>query len=214
MGPFETILLDGISRGHLPNRTQTARDWYRASAKDFGARIRNADDDDKHQRVDYGRINPTSFLRTYSTDLTTVMKPGSMYMYWYDPKYKEELPFYDRFPLIFPFRVESDRFFALNLHYLNLPLRAKLMDALYDLTNNKAYDETTRLKISYKILSSASKFRWFKPCVKQYLKGHVESKFLYVHPDSWDQALFMPLERFVKASKSQVWSESKASLNI
>jgi hypothetical protein len=134
-------------------------------------------------------------------------------MYLYDPKTKDDLPYYDRFPLIFPFRVESDRFWGINLHYLPLPFRAKLMDALYDIANNKRYDETTKLRLSYQVLNSASKFKYFRPCVKQYLFNRMQSKFVYVYPSEWDIALFLPLERFEKASKVQVWAQSKKQIS-
>jgi len=31
------------------------------------------------------------------------VEPGGMYMFLYDPKTKAKLPYFDRFPLIFPF---------------------------------------------------------------------------------------------------------------
>ncbi len=72
---------------------------------------------------------------------------GGMYMYLYDAKTKSKLPYYDRMPLIFPYKKVKGGFFGLNMHYLPLPLRANLMDALYDTANNNRYDETTKLKI-------------------------------------------------------------------
>lgn len=213
MGTFESILQGGISRGHIPARTQQSRDWYRSAAKDFGARLRGGDLENA-KRVDYARLNPSVLLRENQSHLTTNIIPGNMYMYYYDPKFKETLPFYDRFPMIFPFRVQADRFWGINLHYLPLQYRAILMDGLYDLTNNKKYDETTRINLSYKILNNAAKFRYFKPCVKQYLKSHVESKFLYITPDTWDVALFLPLEKFEKKTKAQVWANSREKLRV
>ena len=213
MGVFEKILHDGISRGVLPARTQSARDWYRDAAKNFAGSIRAATPKSK-ERVDYARINERKFITENSRHAATTILPGSMYMYMYDPKYKDELPFYDTFPLVLPFRVTKDHIYALNLHYLPLPLRAKLFDALYDLTNNKKFDHTTKLKISYQILNKASKFKLFKPCVKCYLKSHIQSKFLYIEPEFFDICLFLPLERFKKASKTQVWADSKRKLRV
>ena len=86
------------------------------------------------------------------------------------------------------------------------------MDSLYDLVTNQRYDESTRLKLSYEMLNKAAKFRYFKPCVKQYLKSHLQSRFLYVYPSEWDIAIFLPTERFAKASKSQVYAQSKKML--
>lgn len=210
MGVFSTILQAGLSRGHIPAKTQSARNWYREAAKNYGGRIRASGPN--AGRVDYGRINETSFMRENQSQLATSVLPGNMYMYMYDPKHKDTLPFYDRFPLIFPIHIAKDRFWGINIHYLPLPMRAMLLDALYDLTNNKKFDETTKLKLSYQILNKAAKFKWFKPCVKCYLKSHMRSRPLYILPEQWDVAIFLPVERFSKANKSQVWADSKSKI--
>jgi len=188
---FDEILTKGIRAGQIPARTTSAREWYRNTAKGWG------------------RVNERRLINSDVTRVSEVVKPGQMYMYMYDPKHKDTLPFYDRFPLIFPFKVASDRFWGINLHYLPLPLRAKLMDALYDTVSNTRYDESTKLKISYDILNKAAKFKYFKPCIKEYLFSHMQTKFMYIYPSEWDIALFLPLERFSKASKSTVWASSK-----
>jgi hypothetical protein len=130
-------------------------------------------------------------------------------MYYYDPKHKETLAYYDRFPLVFPFRKVQGGFYGLNLHYLPPQLRARLMDGLYDYANNTRYDESTKIKMNYSLLQNVSKLKFFEPCVKMYLDEHVRSRFMYIYPSEWDVALFLPTERFAKKSKTQVWAESK-----
>lgn len=194
-GIFDEIITKGVRQGQIPARTQDARNWYRNIASN------------------YGRINEKRFVQGEVDRMKITAKPGNMYMYLYNPKWKEELPYYDRFPVIFPFRVESDRFWGINLHYLPIPLRAKLMDSLYDITNNNRFDESTKLRMSYQILNSASKFRYFKPCIKQYLFSNLVSKFIYIYPSEWDIAIFLPLERFEKANKQQVWSITRKQVS-
>lgn len=188
---FDKIITQGVRAGQIPARTDKARNWYRDTASE------------------YGRVNERKLISGNPTRAVSTIKPGDMYMFMYDPKYKDTLPYYDRFPLIFPFHVQHDRFWGLNLHYLPHRQRAALMDALYDLSNNSRYDESTKLNISYTILNRSSKLRWFKPCVKQYLYSQLNSKFLYVYPSEWDIALFLPLERFSKAPTARVWFQSK-----
>ena len=160
--------------------------------------------------------NPQSLLTTNSerkeNRLVTKLSVGRMYLFHYDPKTKDTLPYYDRFPLIFPFRKVDDGFYGINLHYLPHVLRARLMDSLYTLVNNTNNDDTTKLKISYQILDSSSRFKYFKPCVKHYLNSHVKSRFLWVPADHWKTALFLPLERFEKASTTTVWKQSRRSV--
>ena len=134
---------------------------------------------------------------------------GKMYTFFYDPKYKDVLPYYDMFPLIFLVDFKENGFLGINLHYLPPVLRAKLMDSLYQTINNTKYDDTTKLRISYQILASASKYRWFKPCLKHYLWDHVQGNYLNIEPTNWDSALMLPTEQFRKATRDKVWRESR-----
>lgn len=187
---FDEILTKGIRAGQIPAREQKAREWYREQAKS------------------QGKVNEARFMKDKDR-LTGRPVIGNMYMFYYDAKHKDTLPYFDRFPLVFPYKKVPGGFMGINLHYLPLKQRAMLMDALYDTATNKNYDESTKLKINYQILSKASKFRFFRPCVKHYLTGQLKSRFLYVYPSEWDMALFMPLERFQGASKATVFKDSK-----
>jgi hypothetical protein len=157
--------------------------------------------------------NPKQLVTQQSDRIVTALTVGRMYLFMYDPKMKDDLPYYDRFPLVFPFRRVNGGFYGINMHYLPHVLRAKLMDSLYTLSNNKNNDDSTKLKLSYNLLNNASKFRYFKPCVKHYLNSHVKTRFLWVPTDQWETALFLPLERFVGASKQQVWRDSREMVN-
>jgi hypothetical protein len=116
------------------------------------------------------------------------------------------------FPLIFPVEMQNDGFLGINFHYLPLALRAKLMDALYTTINNRKYDDTTRVKISYDILKGVSKFNAFKPTLKKYLRTQIQSNFLQIASKEWDIALFLPTENFKKARKEQVWADSRKKI--
>lgn len=194
---FSDIASSGKKAG-VKIGSKEAIDWFRAKA----LAIRSA--------------NPKLIIsKSPKIKRKTSIGPGSMgqmFLFSYDPKGKETLPFYDTYPLVFPIEYYGDSFLGLNMHYLPPVLRARLMDALYDTINNNDYDEGTMLKISYKILAGASQFSYFKPCVKKYLFNHVGSSFMYINPDEWDIALMLPTERFAKASKSQVWADSRSKV--
>jgi hypothetical protein len=134
---------------------------------------------------------------------------GRMFHFFYDPKHKKTLPYYDRFPLIFMVEKAEGGFYGLNLHYLPHKERAIFFDRLLDYTNNKRYDESTRLRLKYDLLKGSSKLKYFAPCFKHYLTKHVKSKIVEVPADQWEQVIFLPSEQFKKASKSSVWQESK-----
>lgn len=188
---FDDILLKGMRSGQIPARTSSAREWYRNKAKEVG------------------KLKETVILRDSKERIRTRFGLGNMYFFMYDPKHKATLPYYDTFPLIFPIEVKPGKILGLNFHYLPLPLRAKLMDALYDNVTNEKYDETTKMKINYGILKSVSKYKEFKPTLKMYLTSHIRSKLIYVNPSEWDIALFLAVAQFEKKSQTQVWAESR-----
>jgi hypothetical protein len=188
---FDDLLLKGIRAGQVPARTQTARDWYRNQSK----QVRT--------------INETDLLKQSTDRLESRFRIGHMYQFIYDPKHKKTLPYYDRFPLIFPINKAKGGFLGINFHYLPLPLRAKLMDALYEVATNDRYDESTKLNISYKTLAGVSKYREFAPTVKHYLTAQVRSRMLYIAPAEWDIALWLPSAKFTGATQTQVWADSR-----
>ena len=188
---FDEILSKGIRSGQIPARTSTAREWFRDKAKDAG------------------KVSEQNILRGDTDRLKSRSTIGKMYFFMYDAKHKATLPYYDKFPLIFPVDRVQGGFYGINFHYLPLKLRAQLMDALYDVTNNQRYDESTKLKLSYGILKGAEKFSLFKPTFKRYLTSQVRSRFVEVYPSEWDIALFLNSEQFVGASKTKVWADSR-----
>ena len=137
---------------------------------------------------------------------------GRMYMYFYDPKTKDTLPYYDRFPLIIMVGPAPRGFMGLNLHYLPLDVRAKFLDALLGTINNERYDESTRFRLSYDMLKRASRLRAFKPCLKRYLSSHVRSRLALVPAPEWEIATFLPTADFEKASSSEVYKDSRRKM--
>jgi hypothetical protein len=190
---FQTLANKGNAKG-LTAGSKEAAAWFRETASNI-------------KTVSVPKLMNDKENVTNKIKITDI---GRMFMYSYDPKGKQTLPYYDKFPLIILVSVDSDGFHGLNLHYLPPFLRAKLMDALFSLRNNNKYDDSTKLaKISYEVLSSASKFKYFAPCFKRYLYSHLQSNFLYVSPENWDKALMLPTERFAKMSKDKVFKESQ-----
>lgn len=154
-------------------------------------------------------ITPPKVLKGDPSALKTGVMPGKLYMFLYDPKGKADLPYYDKFPLVFPFRKVEGGFLGLNMHYLPYQLRIRLLDRLMVFQSNSKMDETTRLKYSWAMIEGVSKFAPAKPCVKHYLTGHVRSPFRQISADDWATAMLLPVERFTGATKESVWVDSK-----
>jgi len=133
---------------------------------------------------------------------------GGLYCFYYDPKTKDQLPYYDRFPLVLILDRHPDGFTGLNLHYLPLKYRVAFLNKLMGYAQYKEEDEIKRLRVTYDILSSSKRFREFRPCFKRYLYDHVQSKILAIQPDEWETAVFLPMQQFKKAKPQKVWQES------
>jgi hypothetical protein len=141
--------------------------------------------------------------------LSSRIVPGNMYLFMYDPKYKETLPYYDAVPLVLPFRTVPDGFLGINLHYLPYLARFRLLGELSKLTTDKKITEKTRIEISWQILNSSSKYLAATACVKHYLNDHLRSRFLKINYNDWITASMLPVESFRKVKKEKVWQETK-----
>ena len=110
--------------------------------------------------------------------------------------------------------IRDGGFKGLNLHYIPPVLRAKFLDSLLDVVNNKKYDESTRFTLTYRLLKGAARFRFFKPCFKHYLLDHVKSRFAQVPAPEWEIATFLPTASWKKSSAGRVYSDSRKIANV
>lgn len=157
---------------------------------------------------EHPKVNRSELLRTPQVKHHTPMKgleSGHLYLYNYDPKWKAELDVYDTYPCVIPFRVEKDRFWGINFHYLPYKQRAQLLDLLYNITNNKRFDETTKFKITYQVLQKIAKKSLYEDTIHCYLKRKVKSRMLYVLPEEWPIAISLPIAR-MKGPKAQQYT--------
>ena len=190
---FQKLELAAFRKGITP-RTAESRAWFQKQAGYLG------------------RINNNALLKEPALKTESEQIPGGMFMYFYDPKTKATLPYYDKFPLTIIVGPAPGGFTGLNLHYLPMVLRAKLLDALMDITSDKKYDDNTKFNLSYNTLKKASKMRYFKPCFKRYLTANVKSRFARVPASEWEIATFLPTASFEKESKTTVWADSRGMI--
>ena len=134
---------------------------------------------------------------------------GRMSMFFYDPKFKTRLPYYDTFPLVLPLEKYNDGFLGVNFHYLPIPLRIRLLDRLVDYSNNTKFDESTSLDVDYQKLKNIN---LIKPTLHKYLAGYTKSQFRRIDADEFTVAALLPVQRFQKASDKEVWRESRSMI--
>ena len=169
--------------GERPRSTE----WYKDKIKEFGtpSSLDLIRDGKKSTRPFFGRLN----------------------MFLYDPKFKKTLPYYDTFPLVLPIENYPDGFLGINLHYLPIPLRTRLLDRLYEFSSNDKFDSTTRLTATYNTVKNIS---LIKPTLKKYLYNFVETQYRRIDADEFVVATLLPVQRFTKATSRKVWRDSRS----
>ena len=170
-------------------RSKQARDWLRSKIGDL-------------------KPTPQKLMQDRERQ-TTSHFIGHMYYFYYDPKTKDKLPYYDKFPLVLPIQLYPDGFLGLNLHYIHPKQRIILLDKLSEHATDNRFDAQTKLRLNYQMLAAFSKAYEATPCIKRYLGSHVQSRFVEIPADEWDIAALLPVEQFEKATKNKVWADSR-----
>jgi len=186
---FQKVEFEAFRAGITP-RTRESRAWFR-------------------KRVQNIKVNRRDLMNSEMIEQRPRSEIGSMFMFFYDAKTRDKLPYWDSFPLVIAVGPAPKGFYGLNLHYLPIPLRAKFLDNLMDITNNKRFDTTTTFSVSYQYLKSASKMRYFKPCFKHYLTSQVEGQLSYIPPPEWEIATFLPAAQWQKGGQSQAYKDAR-----
>ena len=141
--------------------------------------------------------------------LTSRIMPGKLYSFYYMPKHYDTLPYYDTFPLVFPYDKYDNGFIGLNMHYLDYQARFALFRELLKVSGRRGLNETTILNYNWSLIKDMAKLAPAQACIKRYLIDHVKSPFLEFSPTDWPTVMTLPVERFVGANKQQVWADSK-----
>lgn len=185
---MSTFFSNYVEQSFTDQKVLDARNWFREQAQEV-------------ERLDTKKI-----IKENASKAVSRIQRGHLYLFRYDPKLKESLPYYDVFPIIFVIDKKPDGFLGLNMHYLPYVYRAKLMDALYEFVTGQ--EDVQKIKTSYKILTSVPKLKYFRPCLKYYLNNNIKSRFLHIDPKEWDTAVFLPLHKFIKATVQTVHRDS------
>lgn len=153
-------------------------------------------------------IRPDNFVHGHREFVRSRVYEGFMYAFMYDPKTKDKLPYYDRFPLIFVFKTFKDGFIGVNLHYLPPKQRAIFYQSILTKLVDNKYNMRTRIQLSWDILKALQSRRYLKGIVKRYRYANLDSRILKIPSDVWEVALMLPTEAFVKEVRATVWRET------
>lgn len=172
-------------------------DWYKTQVRELGGQ---------------GKVNTNTLLR--QGKLTSIVIPGFMYLFKYDPKDKD-VPYYDMFPLIIPFKKIRGGFLGINFHYMPYMMRVNILKEFNRYATTKEITERTRVRLSYSLLESNRIFKFIKPTIRHYLNQQVRSRFLLIPFSDWVVASQLPVQRFKKSTMENVWRDTrKKTLNV
>ena len=173
---------------------QTARKWFVNQARSLNTR-------------------PRSILTSEQENLTNKIRLGYLYLFFYEPKHRSKLEYFDKYPLVIPIELKENGFTGLNLHYISPSQRLVLIENLRPLIMNENVSTRQHLRVSRRILQSSKRYKYYKPCIKNYLYNNCKSLFLKINSEDWETALMLPTERFIKRTKKDVWKESWRTIN-
>jgi len=184
---------DALRTGTFGAEVKRSAQWFQTKIKGLKGTLRNQ----------WSSTNAPKFYREAETKVNPKVlrlraNLGDLFAYYYRPKHLMTLPYYDQFPLIMLLKYEKDTFLGLNFHYLNPRLRAILLDRV-------------TAKVGQGIIKweKIARIPQVEPCVKRYRYDHIVRKVIPIEEKENEIAIFLPLERFKKASKSKVWADSR-----
>ena len=184
---------DAVRTGTVGTEVKRSAKWFQNKIKGLTGSLRNQ----------WSTTNAPKFYRESENKMSPKVlrlraNLGDLFAYYYNPKHRLTLPYYDQFPLIMLIGYEKETFLGLNFHYLNPKIRAILLD--------KVTAKIGRGIINWKKIAMIPQV---EPTVKRYRYDHIVRKVIPIEEQEKEIAIFLPLERFKKAGKSKVWADSR-----
>lgn len=161
-------------------------------------------------------MNQGKFISEQNRKMVRGLMPGKMFFFGYNPKTKQELMFWDEFPIVLFLHFVQDGFLGLNFHYLPPNKRALFLNNLIKNVNNPNWAKTKNdgssfmpdslIKVTYPFIRGKGDLHFFKPCIKRYYMQQITTKIAFIPPTEWKTVPFFPLDRFRGLNKASVWS--------
>lgn len=189
--------IQDIRKNSQLGKSHTAEyyDWFR---KTINKTITKSDYDQLRQKIvtDPYRQSNSLFL-------------GKLYFFFYNqPDYRNTLPFYDTFPLLLLLRRTKNHIFGINLHYIPPKRRLVKFLELLKYTSNSQLTEGTRIILPYSKMKTDNNWKIFKSCFRQYKINKISGNLINISAPDWPIAVNLPVERFKKKGKREIWSQT------
>ena len=190
---FLSKVSDAIKTGTVGQEVRRSAQWFQDKIKGLKGEVKNR----------FSSTNAAKFYREAETKVNpNVLKRrvelGDLFCYYYNPKYKTTLPYYDMFPMIMLISAEKDTFLGINFHYLRPKWRAVLLDRV-----------SAKLGSGLPRWSKLRQIRQIAPTIKRYRFDHIMRRVVPIEENEQEIAIFLPTERFKKSAKAKVWADSE-----
>lgn len=159
----------------------------------------------------YNKANSGQLFKDQSL-LKNKVQLGKLYCFHYDAVWKHKLNNWDAFPMIFPFSSYKSKegkeiILGLNVHWLPPKERMLMFIALLKFRNESRYRKSTRLQLEWQLLKAMSESKLYSKAVHAYRLDHVKSQFVEIPSQSWEMAIFLPVDNFQKGSRQSAWNQ-------
>ena len=189
---FLSKVSDAVRSGTVGKEVKRSAQWFQDKIKGLKGEVKNR----------FSSTNAAKFYRESEKINDAVFKKrvslGDMFCYYYNPKYRKTLPYYDMFPMIMLIAAEKETFLGINFHYLRPKWRAILLDRV-----------TAKIGGGLPKWSKLRNIKQIAPTIKRYRFDHIMRKVIPIEEDEQEIAIFLPTERFKKSGKANVWSDSE-----
>ena len=183
---------DAVRSGTVGQEVKRSAQWFQDKIKGLKGTVKNR----------FSSTNAAKFYRESEKIQDSVFQRraslGDLFCYYYNPKYRKTLPYYDMFPMIMLLSAEKETFLGINFHYLRPKWRAILLDRV-----------SAKIGGGLPKWSKLRQIRQIAPTIKRYRFDHIMKKVIPIEEDEQEIAIFLPTEKFKKAGKANVWSDSE-----
>lgn len=180
-----------LSDARLRQHTALSLDWFR----------KRVSKDMKHSRYTMLRESGSYKRRTGLEGRATLV--GRLFYFAYEAvEAGDKLNnVYDQYPMTYFFNTSTSNngdklIHGLNIHYLTPKEKAVLFVKLLTIRNKKGWTNATKLKISWDIIKSISSHNIYEKAVHTYRVDRIQSKLVEIHPEHWEIATFLRLEKW------------------
>ena len=190
---FLSKVSDAIKTGTVGQEVRRSAQWFQDKIKGLKGGLRNQ----------FSSTNAAKFYREAETKVNPNLlkrraELGDLFCYYYNPKYRTTLPYYDMFPMIMLLSAEKETFLGINFHYLRPKWRAVLLDRV-----------SAKLGSGLPRWSKLRQIRQIAPTIKRYRFDHIMRRVVPIEENEQEIAIFLPTERFKKSAKAKVWADSE-----